>query len=127
MLKKLICGCLEIVREPEHPDYITVALVLDELSASRRVYSPVGVNREALSAFFSRIASNWRGWTGKQEWTSLEGDFSISCSHDGTRHVGMEIHLADLYRNWTVTVRNGIEIGKLEDLSKEAALFCLTD
>ncbi len=124
MKKLAIGGCLEIVRESGTDDYIMVLLALDELTASRRVYSPLGTGGENLADFFSRLAANSQGWSGEEMWESLEGDFSLCCSHDGVRCVAVQAKLSDVYRSWKVEIQFVIELGMLDELSTAATHFC---
>src|SRR5947207_8619660 len=39
------------------------------------------------SVLFSRLASQWAGWTGNEEWKSMEGEFAIVATCDRTGHV----------------------------------------
>ena len=124
-MKKLAIGvCLEIVRESVADDYIKVTVALDELTASRSVYSPSEIGGETLSDFFARLATNWQGWPGEERWVSLESDFSLCCSHDGVRCVAVQAKLSELYRSWKVEVEFAIELGALEELSAAATEFC---
>lgn len=124
--KLVIGGCLELHRQPES-DYFKVQVNLDGLTAQREIYNPMDIGTETLSEFFARIADKWRGWSDKEQWTSLESDFSITCSHDGVRCVVVDICLREPYKNWIVSLQTTIELGMLDAQAAEAARFCLAN
>jgi Family of unknown function (DUF6228) len=47
-------------------------------------------------ALFEVIANEWRGWHGSKEWSSLEGELSLSATHDGVGTITLQVRLAHL-------------------------------
>src|ERR1700733_10539260 len=46
-----------------------------------------------LGGFFRDLAMNWRGWQGKKEWSSLEGELSFSAMSDSKGHASVTVRL----------------------------------
>jgi hypothetical protein len=85
-------------------------------------YDPRGEG--GLRSLFASMARNWRGWEGKKEWESLEGELSLTCTSDPLGHIEVVVHLiSDRNRNWRTTGRLTVEAGQLEDLARAAAAF----
>ena len=78
-----------------------------------------------LAAFFEELASEWKGWTGEKEWSSVEGDFSLSCTSDGLGHVAMRVTLkSGLYEDdWSVQAVIHVDGGQLAELAVKAKAF----
>jgi hypothetical protein len=107
-----------------HPvEYIRVSLQDHEIAASSAriyIYEPF-----ALAAYFEELASAWKGWAGKKEWSSVEGDFSLSCTSDGLGHVAMRVTLkSGLYDDdWCVQAVIFVDGGQLEELAVKTKAF----
>ncbi|MGV9214597.1 DUF6228 family protein [Micromonospora sp. RB23] len=48
---------------------------------------------ETLEWFFQSLADDWRGWEGKRNWCSLDGELQIDAHHDGRGHVAIGVTL----------------------------------
>lgn len=44
-----------------------------------------------LVRFFENLAENWKGFEGKKEWSSLEGEFSLNCTSDRLGHFAFKV------------------------------------
>jgi hypothetical protein len=103
--------------------YLRVSVQDHEIAASSsRIYIYEPYN---LAAFFEELASDWKGWAGKKEWSSVEGDFVLSCTSDGLGHVAMRVTLkSGLYEDdWCVQAVIHVDGGQLEELAVKAKAF----
>lgn len=84
--------------------------------------SPYGTNP---ADFFGRVATEWQGWSGEKEWSSMEGEFSLEASADSTGHIKLNINLQpSLYSPcWSAAVTLIIEAGQLEGIAREFKSF----
>lgn len=80
---------------------------------------------DGLLKFFQSLASNWRGWDGQLKWTSLEGEFELSCSHDRIGHVATTAKLESnsVGQGWTAEIRFELSAGELEKIANELKRF----
>ncbi|HSE22382.1 MAG TPA: DUF6228 family protein [Pyrinomonadaceae bacterium] len=109
-----------------HPvEYINVSLQDRDIAApSPRIYL---FEPYDLVAFFEELASAWKGWIGKKEWSSVQGDFSLSCTSDNLGHVAMRVNLkSGLYEDdWSVQAIIHIDSGQLAELAVKVRAFFL--
>ena len=104
------------MRQPSQ--YLHVSLEDCDLIASCSriyVYEP-----NDLLRLFEELASQWKGWAGKKEWSSVEGDFGLSCTSDGLGHVAMRVKLKSGIDKDDWSVPKGcihIDAGQLEELA----------
>lgn len=78
-----------------------------------------------LAAFFNDLAENWRGWQGKKEWETLEGNMSLSATCDSLGHTYLSIYLradSDLF-GWGLSTTLLIEAGQLEHIAEQITEF----
>ena len=102
-------------------NYFTVEFRSPELRAIREVYTytdPYG-----LPNFLARIAAHNGPWPGSDDWSSLEGDFSISATCDRLGHVLFSLSIHDEFgaleqwrASWSITA----ELGQLPKLADDA-------
>lgn len=105
-------------------DYFTVAYTSPAVSALRRVHRDYG----GLSSMFRKLAKLWRGWEGTSKWGTWEGDFEISCTHDGRGHVFCDFTLADDVspqngEEWSVTGEIVLDVGQLDAIASQLQKF----
>jgi hypothetical protein len=98
----------------------------DRLYATADVATRVrrGHQSDGLADYFASLATNWKGWSGPCDWTSLEGDLSLSAESHRTGHIHFHVHLnhgAPPY--WELDFGLGVEAGELERLAEEARAF----
>lgn len=103
-------------------EYFTVQIVAPTIRAQTRVYA---FHSKGLPTLFEEIAESWRGWAGAKEWSSLEGEFKLSCTTDGKGHVHIATRLADsLYGDlWRLEATVLLEAGQLEGIAKSVLTF----
>lgn len=102
---------LDIEREGSAPPHnILVEWTDDGLSASTWVYEHPGFER--LIMFLTGLERDWRGWDGRRDWSSLEGQLSIGAEHTGGR-VQFWFELRNM--GWVVGAQ--MQLGAGEDLS----------
>ena len=115
--------------EPKPPsarypvEYLRVSLKDNEIAASSSkvyIYEPLG-----LAAFFEDLAGNWKGWEGVKQWSSIEGDFALSCTSDGLGHAAMGVTLkSGVYEDdWCVKAVIHVEAGQLEEIAAKVKQF----
>jgi hypothetical protein len=88
------------------PNFRGVALVY--------VYEPV-----YLARYFRDLATHWKGWAGKKEWNSLEGELSLSATIDSTGHISLSVGLrsGSYPFDWNLSAMLLIEAGQLEQIA----------
>lgn len=72
------------------PWVFTTVLATGEAQASSEVweYGPAGP-----AVFFRELANNWRCWDGIKSYSSLEGELTLDCRHDGLGLIVCEVTL----------------------------------
>ena len=76
-----------------------------------------------LVRFFEDLARNWKGFAGKKEWSSLEGEFSLSCTSDNLGHFALEATIRNNEDTRYARKTFFIESGQLEKIALEARIF----
>jgi Family of unknown function (DUF6228) len=74
-----------------------------------------------LPAFLAAMDADWRGWPGAREWRSIEGDITLSCTHNGLGHISARVTLEPIYREWMAVDTLILEAGTLGELARDAA------
>jgi Family of unknown function (DUF6228) len=94
-----------------------------DVSAVAKVYGGYTSGHPAL--LFVKMAENWRGWPGKLQWRSLEGEFGLCCLQDRTGHVSIrvELHSGPMEWDWSVEITIMSEAGQLEEIARRAVAF----
>jgi hypothetical protein len=92
---------LRLSAEPGDPtlDYLMADLSVDGLSATKRVYAHYASGWRELANFFAGLATDWRGWSGTREWTSVESDLKIEARHE-FGHVQLHVTLRQAMADW---------------------------
>jgi len=108
-------------------DSVTAALVHEGLEAHAEVYIPPGPGHglDGLDSLFVAMADQWRGWAGEKSWGSLEGELSVSCTHDGLGHVKMAVELQPdlLGESWMARAVFVVWAGSLERIARSLSEF----
>lgn len=91
------------------------------LRAEVSVYLPDG--SQDLAAKLRSSADQWRGWPGEFEWASVEGELTITWTHDGRGHVSFVAALMPPRSKWTSSVVIVVEAGQLDRLAASAETF----
>lgn len=102
--------------------YFAAALRGPNVQAIARVYV---YEPGDLAAFFRELAEQWRGWEGKKEWRSLEGELSLAATVDSTGHVSLLVNLRSCTGpfDWEVRAALPVEAGQLDGISSQVELF----
>jgi len=81
------------------------------------------------SALFGRLASQWTGWKGSEEWRSAEGEFAIVATCDRTGHVRFAFNFLKPAQSayWSASAFVLVEAGQLDSIAWEAHAFFHTD
>lgn len=96
-------------------EHYFVNLKHKDFTVSTKVYA-FQPNGETCQDYFDDLANNWKGWTGKKEWSSFEGEFTISSETDSLGHIEMKVAL-DSFDNWNAQISINIDAGQLENIS----------
>ena len=106
-------------------DYFTARFHSPALSVSKRVYAYQ--DWKSLVNLFEYLAKKWKGWDGEKNWSSIEREFSISCSSDKTGHVYFKLKFREVsYQEpWVAEPSLNLEAGQLEGISKQVRIFFL--
>ncbi len=107
----------EGLSRPEGSEYYRVNLKAKDLMASAKVYA--FEPHSELAQYFNDLAVHWKGWNGEKKWSSLEGEFILSCNSDNQGHIAMEVVLkSGLYEDdWSVRTEINIDAGQLEEIA----------
>lgn len=106
----------------EQLDYFSVRYKSQAIECVTRVYAYEDGFR--LASIFTEMADNWKGWDGKKQWASLEGEFEIACNITSTGKVTAHFFLTHgLDREWEVKSSVFFGAGELEVLSKRMSEF----
>jgi hypothetical protein len=75
--------------------------------------------------FFRDLAANWRGWQGKKEWSSLEGELKFSATCDSTGHISLSVQLRSgpYPFDWSLSGVLLLEAGGLERIATDVEKF----
>ena len=104
-------------------DYFNV--IFDSLAVKSNIrvwgYTDCGL----LVDLFKFIAKEWRGWKGKKEWFSIEGEFCISATSDSLGHILLSLCFNEFNEpeTWEVKVNIGIDSGQTEKIAKNINSF----
>jgi hypothetical protein len=101
-----------------------VDLVGPECKGTRLVYA-YEPRSHHLVGFFQDMATNWRGWTGKKEWQSVEGEMRLSAVIDSAGHISLTVELRSesISFDWRLSVVLLIESGDLDRIAREIKKF----
>jgi hypothetical protein len=104
-------------------DYYRVSLTGPDVHGACRVYAYEPVAH--LTGFFRDLATNWQGWQGKKEWSSLEGELRFSATCDSTGHISLSVRLRSgpYPFDWALTAVLLLEAGSLERNASEIDKF----
>lgn len=93
------------------------------LSAIGQVYAGYAPSHPA--GLFADMAAQWSGWPDALTWDSLEGELSLSCTHDRLGHVAIRVELRSGHMDddWRVKATVLAEAGQLEAIARRAAAF----
>ncbi len=73
----------------------------------------------SLVAFFGKLASDWRGWSGVHAWESLEGELSLQASADRLGHITLRVGLRSVDPpTWAVDAALELDAGGLDRVAK---------
>jgi hypothetical protein len=78
-----------------------------------------------LKAFFANLAADWKGWKGKREWSSLEGELSLSATIDTTGHITLSVRIRSgpYPFDWSLFAALLLEAGQLDRISASINSF----
>jgi Family of unknown function (DUF6228) len=102
--------------------YFNVKITRYDLFAAAKVWS--GHGDPTPDNWLQGLAQHWQGWDGERQWSSLEGEFSLTATNDCRGHIAITIQLrSGLYDAWFVRVVVFVDAGQLDGLASQAARF----
>ena len=69
------------------------------------------------------MASQWKGWDGIEEWSSMLGDFKLAFTSNSLGHVKIKIELIENDNSWLINAEIKTELGQLEQISRQVKNF----
>lgn len=107
--------------DSEHGSGFDARLTIPEGAAETNVYE----HREWLAEYFADLAANWRGWEGVKEYASLEGQLSLSATHDRLGTVTIKVALRQPWPpDWSFSAELEFGAGShLERIAHDLAAF----
>ena len=81
---------------------------------------------DGLVDLFTFMEKNWKGWNGEEKWSSVEGEFSIACTHDKLGHITLSIEMHQDFGSlepWRLKASLVVDAGQLDVISKDARTF----
>lgn len=105
---------------PLDNEYLEVRYQTNGIEISTKPY--LYTDGVELANFFKSIASEWQGWAGIKTWASIESDFELEATNNGTNSVDLVFNLrkndgAD--DDWTFKGRIKIELGALDKIAED--------
>ena len=105
----------------ENSDCVIAKVSGTGLQAGAPVYTYMS---QGIGQYFGDLANNWKGWQGKKEWSSLEGELKLKASCDHLGHIFLSVHLINgAPPIWEIQADLTLEAGQLENLATEARAF----
>ena len=105
-------------------DGFTVAYHSIDVQASCGVYE--FLHNDGIATLLQRLASFERPWPGSEQWSSLEGEFSISATCSPLGIVTFIVDLSGLPgapEEWRLVASLTSELGQLQRLARRASSF----
>lgn len=93
------------------------------LHATADVYS---LGDGGLPGFFHKLAQEWRGWDGAEDWRSLESQLALSATSDRLGHLSLVVRVrpSAATEDWTAMATLQLDGGSsLERLTRQAQEF----
>lgn len=76
-----------------------------------------------FSAFFEDLSQNWKGWSGRKTYESLEPGLLIEATHDQKALCTLRVSLRPNLGTWCVTSDLTVEAGDLRHLAAQSKHF----
>ena len=103
-------------------DYFHANLTNPEYSGTVKIWAYTDAHY--LVDLLASMAENWQGWTGEKKWSSIEGEFSITCTHDKLGHISLDVEMhQDFEEPWRLRASLLVDAGQLEKIAKDANKF----
>jgi hypothetical protein len=108
-------------------DYFYATLTSPEYSGTVRIWAYTA--SYGLAELFEAMAKQWRGWTGEMNWSSIEGEFAITCTRDKLGHITLNIEMRQDFGDlepWRLRAGLVVDAGQLDRIAKDARKFFTT-
>lgn len=112
----------EGLNQPAGQEYFRVTIRSKHLFSFTDVYAFAPFDCD-LVRFFEDLAENWKGFNGEKEWSSLEGEFSLTCTSDSLGHFVLNATISNNEDTRYARKTIFIESGQLEKIALEAKRF----
>ncbi|MEZ4483310.1 MAG: DUF6228 family protein [Syntrophotaleaceae bacterium] len=105
-------------------DYFHASLTSPEFAGTVRVW--VYTDSLSLADLFVEMANSWAGWSEQKSWASIEGEFSIFCTHDKLGHITINVEMRQEFGSlepWNIKACLVVDAVQLEKIAKESKMF----
>lgn len=102
-------------------EHYLVTLTTKNFKVQKQVYA-YDPSNNGLRKFFGELASSWRGWDGSKVWSSLEGEFSLACEHDGLGHVTVVASIRD-HGSWEAKMTMNLVAPDFDGFARNVGQF----
>jgi hypothetical protein len=104
---------------------IEATLSTPHLRATHRFHDLPGIyDFKNLANLLIGLAPDWRGFEGDRSWSSIDGDFAITCTHNHVGRVRIAIYLRDYGEEWKLDgIAVEVELGQLDRLASDTRRF----
>jgi Family of unknown function (DUF6228) len=75
------------------------------LEARRLVVHHYAKGFDELVEFFESLERDWKGWIGSRTFESLEGDLTITATHDGHVRLAVRLRESTVQDGWDTSAR----------------------
>ena len=102
-------------------DYFHVSIENPIFSGTVRAWGYTDAH--GLVRLFDSLAKDWKGWNGNRDWETIEGEFKISCSHDGLGHIRMSVEIQQDFGSdepWKLKAGLIVDAMQLDQIAKDA-------
>ncbi len=103
-------------------EYVEVSLSRHDLHGRRVVW--LYTDGPLIADLFRSMAGEWRGWPGVKCWKSVEGELSLTASHDSIGHITLWVTLGTVdYEDdepWKIETALMLEPGMLDGLAQDS-------
>lgn len=105
---------------PLDNEYLEVSYQTNGITISAKPY--LYIDGVGLANFFRSMANEWKGWEGSKSWASIENDFELEATNNGTNSVDLFFSLrknigAD--DDWEFKGKIKVELGALDKVAED--------
>lgn len=102
--------------ENGYPVAVVATLRTPGLEATETVSQHYATGFDDLVEFFASLERDWRGWDGPKSYSSVEGDLTITASHNGRIRLIVRLRQSTIADGWDTSAVLRLDPG--EQLSR---------